>query len=81
MAAASEIDEVQDELGSVKSPHTKGISKAEFRAVKAFEAEHGVSAHSSVRGPHTKGHLTRGNIKNVIQFSVNQEDEGTWHVN
>jgi len=67
--------DVEDELGSVGGPHTKGISTAELRAVQAFEAEHGID--SSVRGPHTKDRLTRGNIKNVIQFSVNQEDEGT----
>jgi hypothetical protein len=53
------------------------MAAAELRDVQAYEEEHGVSSSSSVRGPHTEDRLTRGNIKNVIQFAVNQGDEGT----
>ena len=42
-----------------------------------FESENGMSSISSVRSSNTDRRLTRSNIKNVIQFSVNQGDEGT----
>jgi len=49
----------------------------DVKNTKEYEAEYGLSAHSSVRGPDTESRLTRSNIKNVIQFSVNQGDEAT----
>ena len=51
--------------------------KTEAENTQEYEAEHGLSAFSSVRGPHTESRLTRSNIKNVIHFSVDQGDEGT----
>lgn len=51
--------------------------KTEAEEAQEDEAIHGLSAYSSVRGPASEGRLTRGNIKNVIQFSVDQGDEPT----
>ena len=42
-----------------------------------YERKYGLSAESSVRGIHSKRRFTRGNIKDVIQFSVEQGNEPT----